>query len=94
MIFTLQLALFAVGWTFSLRALAPRHWLLIRPLGCSLCLSVWPSFILGCSDALSRCSSFDEFLLTSPTTALVVGGATGLGYLLNKIVDFISFQID
>lgn len=93
-LFTLRLAATAIGFTFVMRSLSPRSFLLHKPLSCALCLAWWPSFTLGNSAFLAESDGWIGFFYQAPEIAMVVFGATGLAYLGNKTIELIAFHID
>lgn len=88
------LALFSVGFTHVTRALAPITWRLVKPVGCSLCMSFWPSAILGGSGELAKAVDLTAFLMALPTTVILVLGSTGLAFGLNKAIDWGLVHLD
>lgn len=87
---TVFLAFTAVGVTFVARAVAEAiepTLLLHKPLACSLCMTWWPCLIFGGSMAFA--SGFDV-----TEGAMLVFASTGLGYLLNKVVDRLRYEMD
>jgi hypothetical protein len=80
----------AVGFTFVARAVAEAFepsLLLYKPLACSLCMAWWPCLFFGASTAFAA-----GFNVTDG--AALVFGATGFGFLLNKVIDRLRYEMD
>lgn len=78
----------ASGVTFVVRAVTHQvapSLLLLKPWSCALCMAWWPSLAFGIYfGAASDLAS----------ASAVVLGATGFGYLINKVCEFIASRID
>lgn len=88
------IGLAAVGVTLLARNLTPVTIRVLKPIGCSFCMSFWPAFIFGLSHGLKYSNGWWDFFLNLTDTIILILAAMAFAFVVNKTIDLAGVHLD